>query len=109
MDKGENLLTLYFHKYKTHLLGVGEEDLTKILNLPMTDIKKHASKFTKLKTKRGKLTEEETLQLSVYEEYKDLKRYSLLTAVKKHTELNTYISKKIARLSYPHRNLKPLN
>ena len=109
MDKGKNLLVLYFHQYKTYLLGLEEEDLVELLEMTLPDIKKHASKFSKLKTKRGKLTEDEKLQLSVYENNKDLKRYNLLSEIKTHTNIDNYISNKIARLNYPHRNLKPLS
>ena len=109
MDKGKNLLILYFHKYKTHLLGLEENDLIEFLDMSLTDIKKHASKFSKLKTKRGELSEDEKLQLSVYETHKDLKRYNLLSEIKSNTNIDRYISSKIARLNYPHRNLRPLN
>ena len=107
-NKGNNLLSLYYYKYKTEFLGVDESQLAEIVGVSVTIFKKHSSNFRRLQVVTEKQSEKAQAQASVYEKYGNLKRYELFKIIKEETLLDEMISKRLLELNYPHRNLRKL-
>ena len=107
-SKGDNLLSLYYYKYKTDFLGVEESQLAEMVGVTVPSFKKHSSNYRRLQTVTDKQSEKAQAQASVYEQYGELKRYELFKIIKEETLLDEMITKKLVELNYPHRNLRKL-
>jgi len=104
----DNLLALYYHKYKTEYLGVDETQLAKMIRTTVASLKMQASNFKRLHTVTSGLSDFSKAQAEIYEKYGNLSRYDLFKELKELTPLDETISQRLAELNYPHRNLRRL-
>jgi len=47
-NKGNNLLSLYYYKFKTDFLGVDEHQLAELVGVSLPAFKKHSSNFHRI-------------------------------------------------------------
>ena len=85
-----------------------ESQLAEMVGVTLPSFKKHSSNFRRLQVVTDKQSEKAQAQARVYEKYGNLKRYQLFKIIKEETLLDEMISKRLAELNYPHRNLRKL-
>jgi len=102
----DNLLALYYHKYKTEYLGLDETQVSKMIGTTVASLKMQASNFRRLHTVTEGLSDFSKAQAEIYEKYGKLSRYDLFKELKELTPLDETISQRLAELNYPNRNLK---
>jgi len=102
----DNLLALYYHKYKTEYLGLDENQLASMIGTTVASLKMQASNFRRLHTVTSGLSDFSKAQAEIYEKYGNLSRYDLFKELKELTPLDETISQRLAELNYPNRNLR---
>jgi hypothetical protein len=103
---GDNMLALYYYKYKTEFLGLEEKELCEMIGTTPTSFKTHASNFRRLHTVTEGLSESSKSQAEIYVKYSKLNRYDLFKELKKVLPIDEVITNRLVRLSG--RNLRKL-
>jgi len=107
-SESDNILALYYYKYKTELLGVNEDQLTQMVGTTLTAFKKQASNYRRYTTVKEGLSESAHNQATLFEKYGELSRYDLFKIVKDNTSLDETITQRLLEINHPHRNLRKL-
>ena len=105
-SNSDNLLALYYHKYKTEYLGLDEIQVAAMIGTTVASLKMQASNFRRLHTVTEGLSDFSRAQAEIYEKYGELSRYDLFKVLKELTPLDETIANRLAILNYPHRNLR---
>tara|TARA_R110002051_G_scaffold76657_1_gene140028 strand:- start:11 stop:367 length:357 start_codon:yes stop_codon:yes gene_type:complete len=102
----DNIMALYYYKFKTLHLGLDESEIAKMLGTNIESLKIQATNFRRLQTVREGLSDFSKLQASIYEQYGNCGRYELFSKIKEIFPVNKIISERIIKLNYPHRDFK---
>lgn len=107
-SESDNLLALYYYKYKTELLGIDETQIATMIGTTLTTFKKQSSNFRRYQKFTDRLSEKAKSQALLYEKYGELSRYDLFKLLKENTKLDETINNRLLEINYPHRNLRKL-
>ena len=102
----DNMLALYYYKYKTEFLGLEEKELCDMIGTTLGSLKMQASNFRRLHTVTEGLSDFSKAQAEIYVKYGKLCRYELFKELKKVLPIDEVITSRLVKLTG--RNLRKL-
>jgi len=102
----DNMLALYYYKYKTEFLGLEEKELCEMIGTTLASLKMQASNFRRLHTVTEGLSDFSKAQAEIYVKYGKLCRYELFKELKKVLPIDEVITSRLVKLTG--RNLRKL-
>jgi hypothetical protein len=95
----DNMLALYYYKYKIEFLGLEEKELCDMIGTTLASLKMQASNFRRLHTVTEGLSDFSKAQAEIYVKYGKLSRYDLFKELKRVLPIDDIITARLIKLT----------